>query len=908
MPTSFAFDPTLNNDRCFRNTPPLRFEVNNLPKRPRDWLTELENKCRDVETNLEKNIFLKHVGQKSNYKSKTSLLEQLSLIYCRISGHLDKPLGLLDSESSKLLLLELIEDIQQCTPGFHIRVNKLVNSFYTPKTLDQLLYLVRKSSIEEIAASLTNQVGIMYQVHVANRVSQVAKKMGLGIEANIQKEQYKSLLSGDKIRERLKNEFPKQYTAFKIPYLLAEQLQLILNLHQYQGAKKEYYTSELAENLVSVIKKFYSVPDIQNKHFKDFFILKPDQFGDPTLFYDINWPLIRHFFFQNLIHDNYFTEKPAPGNLLEYAYFLALMLEKANLTRETQFINRCLCQKNYIELIDSLILIHDKFPDYWKKLIKNSLVINNIQNFFKCSMAQFDNSTHANELQKKLNHIYTVFFSQTHEFILKAITSLKSDQFNLLLKSIRYCPEVTKLFLNQILAIHPSSFFELLFTQNNLGNNLLMFSGRYHAETTQFILDSMSKHMEDIEKQKISLLLSIQNEDNWSLLSLAAIYQPGAIKFILDFIKQYPQIFDTEQITTLFYQKNLQNHNFLQLLVSYQSDSYVNVCLEFIEEKFGSSDKRPWLKLFLNHSAGNFLRLAAQSNLNTLNSILIFIDRYIDQVDNLEAFFLETYENSWHCLHLAARYNFSNLNLILDFLQKHIRLFSSDTVCHLFLAPTNSHSNFIHIAVRYQPRSIDQIFKFIIQNIQFFNKAMLKKLFLQQNSDGWNFLGGAFLHPVNTAIILDFIKQHNTQFDPETIHQIILQKNKYSYNCLHLSARFQPDSLKIILNFIEPHIELFAKALNLSFQSKESNLWHIRRLFQRPQPQDKQKNLLDLSLEYQSESALLFFNLLNRHPKTFNLESQIIKKFISQASKLKSENPTNRVDLTNTPFTQLQGP
>lgn len=906
MPTSFTFD-SLNLNQCFRNTPPLTIQVDNLPKLPINWLTALENQCRHIKPDLEKNIFFKHVGSLAKYKLKTLLLKQLGLIYYRVSGSLDEHLGPLDNKS--IFLLELIEDIQQCTPGFHIRVNKLINSFFRPRTLDQLLYLVRKSIVEEIATHLTQQVAEIYQVHVANRVCQIAKKQGLAIEANIQKDRYKSLLSGKCIRESLKNEFPKHYTVFKIPFLLTEQLQLILTQHRYTGPEETGYAVGPAEEMSNILLALLSKPvNATHDQRYPFFILDEcDEFGEPMRIYDIDWHLVQQFILLRLIQDNYFTKEPIPTNLLEYAYFQALMPEKATLTLEIEFIKIYLKQQNYAGLIENLILIHDKFPDYWKKLITNSYITDNIKNFFEFLIDQSFNVSNTVEILNKLNHVYMLFFSQTKAFILSEIKPYKSElKYNFLFKSVRYRPEITRAFLDRILINHNfyPQFFQLLIEKNNKGYNLLMLGARYHAETIQFILDLLSQNIDYVEKKEILTLISAKSTDHMNLLSLAAFHQPNAIKSILDFIKKFPLIFKLEEISTLFLQKNKQSWNFLQLLIRYQSECYVDVCLGFIQEKLESSANKQWLRLFLNNSNKDFLNLAALSSFNVLNSILIFIDRHIDQLNNqlLQEFFLHTYENGCHCLHIAARYNSSNLLLILDFIQKHIDYFDTNSLSSLFLAQNDYGSHFIQLAIRYQTESIDGIFKFISQNIEFFNKKILKQLFLQQNLDGWNLLSNAFLHPNNTKIILDFINQHAQKFDPQTIHEIILQKNKYHYNCLHLSARFQPDSLKNILNFIAPRIELFVQSFNLLLQNKKNSVYQIAKLFQhKPEPND----LISISLKYQPESALILAKFLNRHETSFDLKSQIIKKFTSQAAKLeKNEHSHEPVGLLNTTLTQ----
>ncbi len=893
MLTSYTFDPCLNLNKLFQNTPPSTLQIDNLPQLPTDWLTELENKCREINPYLEKNIFLKHIGRNSKYKLKTALLEQLSYIYYRTSGHLHAEL--FDHESNKIILLALIEDIEQCTPGFHIRVNTLVNSFQTPTTLNQLLYLVRKNIVQEIACNLTNSVKSIYQVHVADRVSRVAHKQGLGIEPNIHKDRYKSLLSGDKIRQVLNDEFPKHFTPFKIPFLLAEQLQLILNLYRYRGAKETGYATGPAEYMLAIIQFFLTNPAKANTNkLYPFFILDKfdDEFDGPTRIYDLNWHLIRQFFFQKLIEEE-FISIPHPANLIDYAYYQALVPEKANAELETKCIQHYLTQQNYAALIEDLNLIQNKFPDYWQTIIKTPIIIKNIDIFFKFLKEQPVDTANAKQLLKKINFTYTLLFSQPKEFVLKKIIVgtkiiLTSVNHNLLLKSVKYRHEIIKDFFNILFDTSDKPFqlfFDMLSKPNSDGTNLLMLAGRYQTETIGFILALISKHIDRFTKEDVLSLFLSQNNDGWSFLSLMALHHSDAMQFILDFFIRHPLHFDMEIISTLFLQKNNQGWNFLQLLIRYQPENPVKLGLDFISEKFRFTDDIKWLKLVLNkQQTGYILRLAAQSNHTTLTSILNFTSKHIKHLNDqtLQDFFLDSNDKGWNCLHIAAYNNATNLTLILEFIQQHIDRFNATTLCRLFLAKNQTLHNFLHFAAYYLPAdSLEKIFGFIRNNIQLFDKTFLRQLFLQQNSDGWSFLSAAYLDSAKIKIILTFINDHSDKFVQETIKEIILQKNKHDYTCLHLTTRFQPDSLEIILNFIDQRFDIFPDELKPLFQNT-CKLKLITTLFRKKNT--PAKNLLDLSLKHQPESAAHISGFLDTHAHRFNLKNNSFKSFIDQTA------------------------
>ncbi|TLY47262.1 MAG: hypothetical protein E6K54_06480 [Gammaproteobacteria bacterium] len=887
MPTFNTFDSALNLNKCFQKTPPAT--IDNLRTRSEDWLITLENKCREIQPELPKNIFFKHIGNTSEYQLKKSLTEQLSVLYHRILGHLDSQLGCLDSESEKLLLSNLIEDIQGCTSGFHIRVNNLVNSLPVANSLDQLLYLIRKSLIQEIAASLTTTVPSIYQVHVADRVMRIAEKLGLGVSPNIQKDQYKSLLSGEKIRKKLKDEFPKHYTSLKIPFLLAEQLKLGLSLTLYQGAKPDHYTSVEAEEMVILIKKFFSSPNIQNRHFKDFFILQLDQFEDPTLFYDLNWPLIQQFFFQELIDTNYYIHVPEPANLVEYADFQTLCPRQANFEFENKFINDYLESQNYAALLDDLNLIQANFPDYWQKLTKNQIIIGNIDIFFDWLRNQ-SQDVNVNGLLKKFTLTYSLFFSQTKEVILSKIVNqteinLRIINDNLLCKSVKYRPEIIEELLTIFLKKYNNQarlFFNLLFTQNNENFNLLMLAARYHLPTLQHLLFTLNQLRVHYEKPEISALFLTQNKEGWNLFNLAAKYQPGAISSIFDFIEKNADLFDFEILNLIFNQKTNSKWCFLQLLVCYQSEAEINRCLDFLSAQFQLTKNKDWLTLVLNKGlTGSLLYIAAQSTQSAMKAILNFINKHSQQLESetLQHFFLETNAKGWHCLHKAACSDTDNLKIILEFIQKNREKFNATSVCRLFLAQNQTQHNFLHVAAYKQSaKSFNTIFKFLNQQIDFFDEFHLQQLLLQKNYDGWNCLASAHLHSESIKIILDFINNHPDKFPKETVKEIILQKNKWDYTCLHLTARFQPDSLAVVLNFIEQRFDLFANELKILFD-QNNNKFPCMPLFQKS---NSQPNLLEQSSKYQPESAKHFVSFLNTHANHFNLKKSFLKNFINK--------------------------
>ncbi|WP_304985286.1 hypothetical protein [Coxiella-like endosymbiont] len=53
----------------------------------------------------------------------------MKLIYYQLTGILDKQLGKLSKNSREILFFQLVEEMNQCTDGFHDHVENILASF-----------------------------------------------------------------------------------------------------------------------------------------------------------------------------------------------------------------------------------------------------------------------------------------------------------------------------------------------------------------------------------------------------------------------------------------------------------------------------------------------------------------------------------------------------------------------------------------------------------------------------------------------------------------------------------------------------------------------------------------------------------------------------------------------------------
>ena len=111
-------DESFDVNRALAYAPPFKIDFSKVKTPPTDWLSQLETMCCDYNSTLKK-PFAKHTGKDATYTLKKELIDQLQVIYYRLSGDLDVQLGKLSDNQRTSILLKLTEEIQACTAGFH---------------------------------------------------------------------------------------------------------------------------------------------------------------------------------------------------------------------------------------------------------------------------------------------------------------------------------------------------------------------------------------------------------------------------------------------------------------------------------------------------------------------------------------------------------------------------------------------------------------------------------------------------------------------------------------------------------------------------------------------------------------------------------------------------------------------
>lgn len=206
-----------------------------------------------------------------------------------------------DNEKQQILAF-LRLDLQECTPGFFNRALMIVKTFSRAQNIDQLLYMVREGLVQSIVPTLIEGDEYrVYEAHIPNQVSKVAKEYGLGVNMLMPGDPYTSSITCETIKERLQDTFDAQFTPFNIPFLICDLLRTYFIDMEFYGAKEErgdIYTLGVVEKVGYYLSKIF--PQIENP--KDWFLT-----DSRALIIDFNWRKFRQMIFK-VLSERYYCE------------------------------------------------------------------------------------------------------------------------------------------------------------------------------------------------------------------------------------------------------------------------------------------------------------------------------------------------------------------------------------------------------------------------------------------------------------------------------------------------------------------------------------------------------------------------------------------------------------------------
>ena len=308
--------PILNLNTCYAQQPKV-LTITAPESLPAKWLTDfyellaVQLKLDDDKTTHEvfnyrtnqvdlltkKEIFFKelnrHAGENSGYSEKSQLLGSLTTLYA-IFTHPKT-----SNEQKNLIALRISEDVNQCSPGFHDRVNYVILLFNMPQNLAQLVAQARFKLADRIAGILASTSA--QGVHVHNRVIQVAHEAGFGVwPINTNDLYYRtgsSNLSNEDINQILQTGFNNHFQLFALLNALCEQIEALIAVHGYQGKRGlgSVYEQKVYEKFCECCN--YFIPSKIDE------LLDMDITSGNVI--DLNWQTVKRALLQQLIEKDY---------------------------------------------------------------------------------------------------------------------------------------------------------------------------------------------------------------------------------------------------------------------------------------------------------------------------------------------------------------------------------------------------------------------------------------------------------------------------------------------------------------------------------------------------------------------------------------------------------------------------
>ena len=415
-------DESFDVNRALAYAPPFKIDFSKVKTPPTDWLSQLETMCCDYNSTLKK-PFAKHTGKDATYTLKKELIDQLQVIYYRLSGDLDVQLGKLSDNQRTSILLKLTEEIQACTAGFHNRVNAIVTSFEGVASLAQLLTQVRQSLVEKTAARLTNEV------HATNRVTVIASTAGFGVKPTLLGDIHPGRLTDEEIQKALQETFESEYVPFNLPILLCDQLRGILASVGYHGRHADSYDINDSKTIAMVIEHCLTdstentaALEKSKAGYTKYFVIDEDVYDKEkdeyqTYIRDVNWPKIQKLFLAALGREKYFVKEPTMPTLYWYALYHTTeetlvetrrIIEESISKNQYQAFNRITALKSsdphlyraISEILVEKINIHQLIAAFYASDIHRDLI--NIAEVMTIVLEKCNASDLAKELSEKI--------------------------------------------------------------------------------------------------------------------------------------------------------------------------------------------------------------------------------------------------------------------------------------------------------------------------------------------------------------------------------------------------------------------------------------------------------------------------------------------------------------------------
>ena len=644
--------PTLKtNKKCFTTTLQQHQQIDlNLYIQDDDWLIKFIRICKPSAT---RQHFSRHIGDESHYSSKTHLINTLKFHYAILSGALKRldPAFDISEDKKNAVILKINEETTSCTPGFHARVNSLLEGYFLPKTIEALFAAIRYNIVERAANKATNEV------HANNQFFIVAKKMGLGVHPKLSDDPYTGAISHQQIEEKLKAAFSEQFQPFLI--LLHFKELIITPFDQYVGRKDSGYLINTYEPGLDYLKTFFEEESLNY----DYLIVD----SETSQVIDINWGLIFGKLWRIFIEKKYFASLSWTSSLHNSSIPFVGKFAKRYL-KETDYNEAiCLISRLFkdpsitdpqIEKIPNLFFSANECFAYLKcnqelsHDLKIRILISSSVNFYHKNKLNLNEFWQFAAEDRSLSEGFGEQFAKKFHFELKQFETMLLDDGRIFNEHIAGLTPITlKGYILQLSYIPKNSLIKLLLQNDNLFKLLLATKG--HRDVMLLLIECLISR---IPPQSLANILQKNHEQKNFVVRMILLSQKHAEPVIKLF-----QLIDPLSIIIKKSVFNLENKNetnvlmlalqhcpqvvpsILKLMLSYsskQSHDIANYSLTHINMRNRHCFK-PLLELslmvhFLSKDAGN--RTAYTAAIQLQVTLVTALDNYFKHHSDPTAF------------------------------------------------------------------------------------------------------------------------------------------------------------------------------------------------------------------------------------------------------------------------------
>jgi len=524
------------SDKGYTSIPKLyqEIDINTYVLDP-DWYSKFVLFCQPT-TKFE---FDRHVGQESTYDLKPMLTNSLKFHYAVISGALENvdPCFKLNSDQKTALITKINEEIAACTPGFHARVDSLLEGYFLPKTVEELLRSIRYNIVERAANKATNEV------HANNRYFIVAERMNLGVQPKLHGDPYVGAIPDAVIERDLNKLFSEQYQPFAT--LLSLKEMLASSFDQYSGRKEEGYPAQTYETGLNYLRNLFKETEINYDY-----LVTHEETGAVC---DINWNLVLAKLWAILIKERYFSYSSWSSFFSNYGFEM--------FSRWTRTPFETICH-------EAMIVVNRLFLDP-ATITREEL--NKIPNLFASPTECFAYLRCNNDLS--INAKITLLFSTLDMTYAK---NKDADDFEFW----QFAYE-NKDLLEDFGRTYPLKYPE---KQREFQDYLLDDDHSFHDlvdNASWQKLITLSLKLKYLSPKQIGQILLYKNYNNENGLFYALLSSSKHPEAMLSFMQLIPHI-DSNSLSILLTDKNLDGANILSIVLSKTSKVHIEVARELL--------------------------------------------------------------------------------------------------------------------------------------------------------------------------------------------------------------------------------------------------------------------------------------------------------------------------------------